>query len=58
MVFLIAKYSPSLARTAQLGFKKLAVTLLGEQKLNVSESNNPPGLFHTMVKQEPNLGNL
>ena len=41
----------SLARTTQLGFKTLAVTLLDEQRSNVSESKNPPGLsFHTMVR--------
>ena len=56
LVLLIANQSPSLARPTQLGFKTLAVTLLGGQKSNVLESKNPPGLsFHTMVRQDPNL---
>ena len=53
---LIANQSSSLARPTQLGFRTLAVTLLGGQKSNVLESKNSPGLsFHTMVKQDPNL---
>ena len=55
-MFQIAKESPSLARITHLGFKILAVDLLGKQKSKVSENKSPLGLpFKTMVRQNTNM---